>query len=87
MSFLLSFLASSMAVSFTSRDATASEQIYLQTFQPKALYAIIHDELTSIKKQFPDTLVLASGRSFATAARDLFGEPIICHLDCMHSTD
>lgn len=56
-----------MAASFTSRDAAASEQIYLQTFPSKALPAIIHIELTSFKKQFPGTLVLASRWSLATS--------------------
>lgn len=88
MSFLFSSLASSMAASFTSRDAAASEQIYLQTFPSKALPAIIHIELTSFKKQFPGTLVLASRWSLATSKatiKDLFGESVICPLDCMHN--
>lgn len=88
MSFLFSSLASSMAASFTSRDAAASEQIYLQTFPSKALPAIIHIELTSFKKQFPGTLVLASRWSLATSKatiKDLFGESVIYPLDCVHS--
>lgn len=86
-SFLLSVLASSMAANFTSRDAAASVQIYLQTFQPRALHAIIHTELTRYKEWFPHTLLLASKWSFVTnkaAARDVFVKATICHFDCAY---